>query len=521
MTSPKRKLLLFFALFIILFLSFYRNQFGIAADEFYARFQHDSESLVIGRIVADQNGLAFPKETNLGFSSIRDFSYNPTYIYQGYALVGNRVLEDLSVTTLNINDENWSGGVAKNFSGLVISQNPGLDAYVGRKIFVDNQSRIITSITHGGGFTNIYISGEKIAAPQKGEVLNIRISGDKYDSSDIHLEPYISQFGIQGVIFSKLNEVMRGKINDLYKVNSALLALAIVVLFVLYLKIFPKQFAVIFLISILLSPWMTSFGKNLYWIPFSWFLPAVFSAGYLLTTSSLKKWLCLFSLYLAFLFKCLAGYEYISAIILLAACPFVFQMLLSSKNGAWRLPFKRFMLVCLVGVAAFITALLIHADIRGETIWSGLQSIYEFDVKRRTYGNPAAFGPEYFTALSSTPVDILRMYVFSWHTELLRFLPGGAFVILLLGAILTLLCRYLILKTHKSFADLAIFVAFILPPVSWLILAKGHSAIHTHINYVLWYFGFVAALLHICFNGLKLFTISVSAWALKTRLDEV
>lgn len=520
MVLTKRKLLLFFVIFIILFFSIYKNKFGISSNDFYSRFQHDSESLVIGRIVADKNDLTLPRKANLGFASIRDFVYEPKYIYQAYALADGLILEDLLLTTLSINDENWIGGVAKNFSGLAVNQDTRLDAYVGRKILIDNQSRIITSIIHGAGSTKIYFSGKKINLHKKKNELNIRVSGGKVDSSDIVLTSYLSQFGIQGVIFSKLNKIMRGEISDLYKINSALFAFSIVMLFILYLKILPEKFAVIFLISILMSPWMTSFGRNLYWIPFSWFFPAIFSAGYFLSTSALKKGLCLIFLYIAFLFKCLAGYEYISAIILFSASPFIYQMLLEFKQGVWFFSFKRFLLVCFVGVMGFTTALLIHANIRGETIWAGLQSIYEFDVKRRTYGNPADFGQESFAALSSSPVKILSTYIFSWHSRLLCFLPGSVFSILLSGAVLTLFYRYIVLKM-RDFADLAIFVAFILPPVSWFILAKGHSGVHTHMNYVLWYFGFVAAVLHICFNGLKLLTISVCAWASKTKLDEV
>jgi hypothetical protein len=60
--APQRiqiqKATLFLGSTILLFLGFYRNQWGVVPNDEFAEFQHDSESLVLGRIVESrQNGL--------------------------------------------------------------------------------------------------------------------------------------------------------------------------------------------------------------------------------------------------------------------------------------------------------------------------------------------------------------------------------------------------------------------------------------------------------------------------------
>ena len=41
------------------------------------------------------------------------------------------------------------------------------------------------------------------------------------------------------------------------------------------------------------------------------------------------------------------------------------------------------------------------------------------------------------------------------------------------------------------------FIVFLCTTLSWFVLGKAHSYIHTHMNYVLWYFGFVQISIYI------------------------
>ena len=57
--------------------------------------------------------------------------------------------------------------------------------------------------------------------------------------------------------------------------------------------------------------------------------------------------------------------------------------------------------------------------------------------------------------------------------------------------------------------DVILLVFFFIVPTSWFVLAKGHSYIHTQLNYVLWYFGFVQALFYVTLNTMIIFFQSI------------
>ena len=48
-----------------------------------------------------------------------------------------------------------------------------------------------------------------------------------------------------------------------------------------------------------------------------------------------------------------------------------------------------------------------------------------------------------------------------------------------------------ITSTRVGLNTLIVFAASLLAPLSWYILAKGHSDIHTNLNYILWYLPFI------------------------------
>lgn len=161
-----------------------------------------------------------------------------------------------------------------------------------------------------------------------------------------------------------------------------------------------------------------------------------------------------------------------------------------------------FLIISFVGILGFTTALLIHAGMRGKDIYSGIISIYEEDIKRRTYGNPYDFGIEYFDSLSASPVDIIIEYAFDWNSDVILFVSGKLFPLFLIVALLLAVWR-LYLSKGRSISPIAIFISFSLPPLSWFILAKAHSGIHTHINFVLWYLGSVGAITFIWVDTIK------------------
>ncbi|MEY3880103.1 MAG: hypothetical protein RIQ94_898 [Pseudomonadota bacterium] len=368
------------------------------------------------------------------------------------------------------------------------------------------------------------IVSDKLGLDKKGANL-VKISKDNnfyygYDllaneqlSENIVSNPYLSQYGIQGLVFSKINSLFGfRKVAMLQCINSISLAIVIISLFFLYRKIYDHRFAAIFLITMISSPWIVSFASNLYWVSFLWFLPALLAAIIYLNKGRIFRLLSLLGIGVAVFIKSLAGYEYLSTITLFTCSVFVVAPFFKSSNRDLSGNLRMFFFVFIACVIGFFCALLVHANMRGDSILTGLQNILDQDIKRRTYGDPALFDPSYKESLKSSPLTVINTYVMDWRTPLVLWLPGYLFKVLLIFAVIGVLYKYSIKHITRQ-KDTALLVFFFIVPVSWFVLAKGHSYQHTHMNYVLWYFGFVQALIYVSFNTTIILCLDFFKWA--------
>ncbi len=306
---------------------------------------------------------------------------------------------------------------------------------------------------------------------------------------------YVSQVGLQGKIFTFLFNTLNLKsIKIFYIFNAVALSLALLLIAWEYENIVPRL-GMCFAVATIFSPWVVSFARNLYWVPFTWYLPALFSLYYYKYIHSCKgKWICAGCIFAAFFIKSLCGYEYLSSIILLAAMPFALSVFMEPSRLSRIACVKYFSIVCGLGCLGFLCALLLHANMRGDTVLHGLANIFEQDVLRRTYGDPSAFSPPHRASLTASPLTVVGMYIFQWKTRVLAFVPGlfGAafFLVCLLPSLGALLwekrMRDRLLTRNLFFLFYAASI-----PLSWFILGKAHSYIHTHMNFVLWYMGFI------------------------------
>ena len=59
-----------------------------------------------------------------------------------------------------------------------------------------------------------------------------------------------------------------------------------------------------------------------------------------------------------------------------------------------------------------------------------------------------------------------------------------------------------LLIRRRKIDDIVLYFVFLFSTLSWHILAKAHSYVHTHMNYVLWYFGFVQICIYIIVSAI-------------------
>jgi len=337
-------------------------------------------------------------------------------------------------------------------------------------------------------------------------------STDAYLNENITFvyRPYSSQFGIQGFFFGYADKLLtlfsisqEDKLFIFHLFTSLFLAVVLTgILYVFYLE-FGLISASVTLTGILSSEWLVIFGKNLYWMSALWFLPVLVVLGFLnkLKYDKAISWKLLYLfVYLSICLKSLNGYEYISTVLLASVIPIVYYALVLG----WTLKeyFLKTLYIGLSGLFGFFTAVFMHIlqlSFEYGNISKGI-AILTQRIAVRTFANPDVMvHPVMLASAKADILDVLEKYFLGhfFHGTLHFYI---FFIILLISTLLgILISNYgkFLEEVQRNFIALALttWLSF-LAPVSWYVLAKSHSYIHTHINFVLWYtpsmiFGFL------------------------------
>lgn len=297
-------------------------------------------------------------------------------------------------------------------------------------------------------------------------------------SLDSQCRPYLSTLGIQGKTAIQAQKISIG-VEGLKNIYAALLAAIMVTISMNIYRLSPLLSFTFFLFSVI-NPWTVLFARSTYWVSFIWWIPLLLGILYLKKKITAPTYFI--GIGIVFLFKFLSGYEYASSIGMLAGIPFVLFYQLG------RIEFKRQLLglfqVALVLVTSFIVAFLIHSYIRGDfNLLVGIEKIIKEDVLRRTYGDVGNFDESTKGSLKVSTLSVIWMYLN--HTPyMVPFFKLSRLPITFLAVLGFLVIR---LKDNRK-KNMWIIAYYLMTPLSWYILAKGHSHIHTHINYVLWSF---------------------------------
>lgn len=360
--------------------------------------------------------------------------------------------------------------------------------------------RNFTNVEQNSKFNLFYIEPSNdgrndLSADFAYQVLNeIENRDESINSENINVRPYTSQYGLQGEVFSTFILKLNFSLDALYNLTSALFALFLIVLYSQYSNIFAdiKFFPIFCFVISAVSPWTASIARNLYWVPFTWILPSIIALALWKVGSVYGRSILFVLLSLSVTIKSLCGYEFLSFIFLLSIIPFCYLFILKKEE---RKKIAKFIfLVLLFEFIGFCFAIVIHAGSRADTVWDGLQSIWELDVRRRTFGEANEFGLQYKASLEASIFDVIVKYI-------------GSLPYLLLISISCILMVVTYIKSKSLYVrNIGVLsLLFILPPLSWYILAKAHSYIHTHINFVLLDFGFIPCLLLSVFTCVHFF----------------
>lgn len=496
--SSKRKYTRFVALTLgmtaILSWNYMFNSFDVENQEKFESFQYDSDSLVTGAIEADRAG----GEQVYGLGSY----YVASGIY--------------SSRTSFANNEEWIHGYSKTEPQIQISANPytQLFAEIGTIVqFKNGDAFAVTEVVDSDGN---YILTLNSSTP-----LNYYKYGDIGEASFYYLEdgvpkqypsgllqPYISQYGLQGKIFQQITKNMdAGHYEEnLELLCSILTALVLCMIIILTAVKYNFLFAACFGVTFLLSPWIVDFAGSEYWVEFTWFFPMLIG---LICSIWIKnrnvKVACCIATFITIAVKSLCGYEYISTVMLglisflLIDC----GMAIINKDKERKVCLLRMIFILgVIALAAFSFAICVHALLRGEgNLLNGIKGIIKNDVLRRVGGGSMNdFDAVYWPSLNASVWEVVRKY-FRFSTDIIAGLDANLFPMLCLIPIVIFIYDYV--KGQINPEEVMMYVVFFVTGISWIVLGKSHSYIHTSMNYVMWYFGFVQCCFYIIVNKVR------------------
>ena len=319
------------------------------------------------------------------------------------------------------------------------------------------------------------------------------------------LNPYLSQVGLQGIIFNIFAPEDIAKLGDYFLFARSIIGFIFAFLLGIFLVKSQLEFglesALISLCLICISSWIIAFSKNLYWLIFIHFFPFILTWCFYDKFVSRNR----FNLYLLFIgfvmaIKSLCGYEYLSNIVLSPIVAIVYYEI------KWKTPIRQILVkslsVFVVGCAGFVIAVLIHLgqlylyagswkraiEIIGQVANARtLDGFLDSSIKQDSIKviNPVL---DKFKnkGLDFDNQPILRWLIgfgYAHYLQLIKrhwFLGIKNIYFISFSAIVSLL--YVKSGSSKIKAVSVSLMVSIVISLSWGILASPHHLVHTHMN---------------------------------------
>lgn len=297
---------------------------------------------------------------------------------------------------------------------------------------------------------------------------------------------YESQLGLHGWIFSFLARFVPHPIAAFRLLNCFLLSVVLSFICLELNKKFGLILSICFYFVSLFSSWITTFAPNLYWMEFSWFLPMLLGLV-CQNNPSIRFWLYPL-IFLSIAFKAAMGYEFVPVVMLGSIMFLVVEWLMVFNKDKVRrkILFKMIFSIGIICILAFTVIISIHAYIRGGgNILDGISVIYQHDISRRTFGNANDFtyNQALMNSLNASVFEVIAKYLWVGKT-------GKLALTMLLASVFVIVFR--LIKDHIFVAkDTWLLVVSFFTCIAWFVLGKSHSYIHTDINIIMWYMGFM------------------------------
>ena len=356
-----------------------------------------------------------------------------------------------------------------------------------------------------------------------------KLSFDKFST-------YMSQPGGQGMVFSLFDRLIpsspQTKLGLFYALTALLSAIALTFIIGWFYEEFGWWVAAFVIGSAVLSQWLTVFGKNLWWSLWAFYLPMIVVMYFFKQHKAPAS--CQFIkfgilIFIAVSIKCfINGYEYITTTLIMMMTPCIYYAVLNkwSRDQCVKWTFAA---VLGSGVAIFLSLIMLCFQIgavKGGFLDGVEHVIWSFG--KRTYGNAEDFPAVYAASLEAGTMEVVVTYMngvfFNLNNYLSQantFVTNYLFKIRYYYLIVLFMAMSILLfirsndkiPTDRQQHDIALIWTTwfsILAPLSWFVIFKAHSYIHTHMSFLLWQMPFT-------FFGFAVFGSAVIEWTKKTE----
>ena len=329
--------------------------------------------------------------------------------------------------------------------------------------------------------------------------------------------PYMSQPGGQGILFSIFDKLIplspQIKLFSFYVLTALLSAIALAAIIGWFYDEFGGWVAVFVTGSAVLSQWLTVFGKNLWWSLWAFYLPMIVVMYFLkrqrdpVNSQFLKFGILIF---ISVFIKCfINGFEYITTTLVMMMVPCVYYAIFDKWS---RHQYIRGTLAaaCGTGIAIVLSLILLCFQIGAakDGFSDGVAHVV-YSLGKRTHGEAQNFPEVYAASLHAGTIGVIITYAQGIFFDFNNYLPDtNAFVsnfllkiryvyliVLFLVMSVLLFLRSTAERRQHHMALIWTTWFSILAPLSWYVIFKAHSYIHTHMSFLLWqmpftFFGF-------------------------------
>ena len=177
-----------------------------------------------------------------------------------------------------------------------------------------------------------------------------------------------------------------------------------------------------------------------------------------------------------------------------------------------KLFFKKILTMGTTAIVSILSSTIILAfqisTVEGR-LKAGFYHIFICSIGKRTHGDASNYPAIYASSLDASILDVMDKYlkgiifnlnnIFGSSSDSLKINYLAVISLFFLVSCLLYLSKYglterLFRTMHESrrqliALSLALWFSF-LAPVSWFVIFKGHSYIHTHMNYIVWHMPF-------------------------------